>query len=84
VLVKVIAPDGALRRVTLELRRGKRLRVRATLARADGTPRRLVLRRRGGRKFPAGRYRLVVRQGGTVLLRRNVRLRKTGPQANAS
>ena len=78
VLVTLAAPDAALSDVSIELRRGKTLYARERLAKVDGKVRQVVLRRRGGKKFPAGSYRLVVRGQGKVLLSRTVHVGKAG------
>lgn len=72
VLVTVAAVDGVVRDTTVELRRGKTLYARATLAKADAKVRSVVLRRGGGKRFPTGSYSLVVRRRGKALLRRTV------------
>jgi poly(A) polymerase Pap1 len=64
--------------VSIELRRGKTLYARERLAKVDRKVRQVVLRRRGGKKFPAGSYRLVVRGQGKVLLSRTVHVGKAG------
>ena len=72
-IVLVLHTDGSpLRDISVELRRGAH-----TLARRRGltiTKRRrtLVLKRPGGHRWPDGRYTLVVRRAGKVLVRRTV------------
>jgi hypothetical protein len=74
VVVKLQAGDEAIPGVTVELRRGKTLVARSRAVQVTSTPRELVLRRRRGRRFRDGRYTLVVRRGGEVIVRRVVRL----------
>lgn len=76
VAVSVAAKGAALSGVTVELRRGGKLVARSKPVHVGAASRRLVLRRRDGRRFGAGAYTLVVRQNGRVLSRRPVRLRR--------
>jgi hypothetical protein len=68
-----LAPQSG---VTVELRRGTRLVARTKPVHVERKPRRVVLHRRGGRRFAPGAYTLVVREGGRVLLRRAVHVRR--------
>lgn len=79
VLVTVAALGQKLNGITVELRRGTTLVARSRIPKADAKPRRVVLRRPGGRKFPAGAYTLIVRSAHKLLVGRTVHLRKTGP-----
>jgi hypothetical protein len=63
-----------VRRVRVELRRGRRLVARASLARLDRRLRRVVLRPVATRLL-RGPHVLVLRAGGRTLARRAVRLR---------
>src|SRR4051812_901500 len=74
VVVVLGATGGALSGVTVELQRAGRVVARARAARVDEARRRVVLRRSGGRRVPAGRYTLVLRHGSAVLARRAVRV----------
>jgi hypothetical protein len=74
ILVTVAAVDGTVLGVTVELRRGKRLHARSAPLAADREVRRLLLRRRGAKRFARGAYELVVRCRGRVLERRTVEL----------
>ena len=67
------AAGGDVGGVTVELRRGGRLLARTARLTVGGEPRRVHLRRREGRRFPGGRYTIVVRQAGKVVARREVR-----------
>jgi hypothetical protein len=74
-LVALRAGDGALDRVTVELRRAGRLVARSRATTVGARRREIVLRRPGGRRFASGSYTLVVLRAGTVLARRTVRAR---------
>ena len=74
VLVKLRARGRALSRVTVELRRGGRVLSRSRALAVRSRSRDVMLRRRGGARFPTGSYTLVIRSNGKLLLRRGVRL----------
>jgi hypothetical protein len=74
VKVKVAATGGPSSGIAIELRRHGVRVARAAGFRAREKAHSLLLRRPSGRAFPAGRYTLVVRQHGTVVAERTVRL----------
>jgi hypothetical protein len=74
-VVAARASDGTLDGVVVELRRAGRLLARSRPATLGTREREIVLRRAGGRRFPAGSYSLLVKRGGAVLARRAVRAR---------
>ena len=57
----------------IDLEIGGRLLARRSGLSVGTKLRRVVLKRAGGRRFAAGRYTLLVRRGGKVLVRRMVR-----------
>jgi len=70
VLVELNTNTGTLTDLHVELRRGGRVMARAAAGVVGTDRRRLVLRRRRARRFPAGRYTLIVRKGtGRVVAR---------------
>jgi hypothetical protein len=74
VVVVLSATGGRLSGVTIELQRAGRVVARARAASVGEAPRRVVLRRAGGRRVAAGRYTLVLRRAGKVIARRAVRV----------
>ncbi|WP_354698196.1 hypothetical protein DSM112329_03861 [Paraconexibacter sp. AEG42_29] len=64
----------AVRRVTVQLRRGTTVLARSASMTVGRRTRAVTLRRTGGRALAKGTYSLVVRSGNTVLLKRTVRL----------
>ena len=66
--------EGHADRVTVELLHRGRTVARSRPVSAGPKPRRVVLRRHGRRRFPPGRYALVVRHAGAVVARRAVRV----------
>ena len=73
-LVALYTTQGTLGPLVIQLRRAGHAVARARIARIDTTRRDLVLKSRRGH-IGSGRYTLVVRQAGKVLLKRRVRLR---------
>ncbi|MEA2426663.1 MAG: hypothetical protein QOF37_291, partial [Thermoleophilaceae bacterium] len=65
--------EGHADHVTVELVHGGRVVARSRPLKASTKRRRVVLRRPGRRRFPAGRYTVVVRRAGGVVARRAVR-----------
>ena len=76
VVLRLQATGEPVGGVVVELRRGGKLVARSRAVRVTDALREVVLHRPKRRRFPAGRYTLVVRRRGTVLLRRSVRLRQ--------
>ena len=74
VVVLLSAHGGDLHRVSVELRRGKRVVARARAGTVGEGPRRVVLRRAKGARFTRGGYTLVLRGPSGVLARRAVRV----------
>jgi hypothetical protein len=77
-LVVVLATDrGSVQRITVELRRGRRIEAKRTLVRLTTRPRGVVLRVHGATP-PAGHYRLSVIVRGKTVLRHAVTIRAVG------
>jgi len=74
VLVVLSASPGALRGVTVELRRGRHVVARTRAANVGESPRRVVLRGAHGSRIRRGHYTLVLRGAAGVLARRAVRV----------
>ena len=73
-LVVLNTRSGALKGLTIELRRGSTLVAKAEVGHVSKARHRAPLHLRAGQHFTAGRYNLVVRQGAKTILRRRVRL----------
>jgi len=76
VMIALSATRGTLRQVTVELKRGKQLEAKVTLARLDGNGRRIVLRAEG-QMPPPGRYTLTVLVKRAVVLHRTIIVRRS-------
>jgi phospholipase C len=74
VLVELRTSHGTLTGVEVDLFHGHRRVARHRIHRISHAERRIVLRDRG-RVPPAGRYTVVVRHGGRVMIRRGLRIR---------
>jgi hypothetical protein len=77
VLVRLNTTSGTLRGLTVELRRGGHVVARSSVIRVGVAPRDVILRHRGSR-LAAGRYELIVAEGGRTLVRRVVTLGPPG------
>ncbi len=75
VAVSLSATHGTLHGVTVELKRGKKLEAKVTLARLGANLRRVVLRT-NGRMPAAGRYTLTIFVGRTAVLHRTIVIRR--------
>jgi hypothetical protein len=74
-LVVGLRSTTQLRRVTVEARRGGRLYARSRAISVSSQRRKVALRRRRARRFPKGRYAIVIRRPGAILARRTVTTR---------
>ncbi|MEA2481116.1 MAG: hypothetical protein QOJ07_3038 [Thermoleophilaceae bacterium] len=72
VLLVLTSTGGRIDGVTIELIRAGRTVARSRHASVGDARRRVVLRRKGGRRFPAGPYTVVVRSAGKVIAQRTV------------
>jgi hypothetical protein len=75
ILLELSTSRSKLRGVTVELSRGGHVLVRRRGLTLTGRRRKITLERRGGGDFPDGRYTIVVRRAGNVLVRRAVTVR---------
>ena len=73
-VVILSARGGALRGVTVELRRERHVVARARAAQVGESARRVVLRAAHGKRIRRGHYTLVLRSGSRVIARRAVRV----------
>ncbi|MCW2968073.1 MAG: hypothetical protein JWM71_1845, partial [Solirubrobacteraceae bacterium] len=73
IVLELSSSGGSVKGVSVELRRAGRLMARSRGLVVGTSRRRVVLRRPGGARFPAGPYTIVLRRAGKVIARRDVR-----------